>query len=115
MSTFSLEDFYLQQVHDSLKKNKYSSSSWERIREKSSTWSCYIYSENEFIGKLVFTFRFDFNNERLIPLIVDIDFDTQKNYKMAAAQPPFSIYAKIIGEDLDISDPRLEVEKIYYG
>ena len=48
-------------------------------------------------------------------IVIDIDFDTQKNYKLAAAQPPFSIYAKIIGEDLDISDPRLEVEKIYYA
>tara|TARA_Y100000310_G_scaffold222421_1_gene224134 strand:- start:2471 stop:4111 length:1641 start_codon:yes stop_codon:yes gene_type:complete len=48
-------------------------------------------------------------------IVVDIDFDTQKNYKLAAAQPPFSIYAKIIGEDLDISDPRLEAQKIYYA
>ena len=48
-------------------------------------------------------------------VVIDIDFDTQKNYKLAAGQPPFSIYAKIIGEDLDVDDPRLEVEKIYYA
>ena len=76
MSTYSLEDFYLQQVHDNLKRNKFTSSSWERIQEKSSTWKCYIYYETKFIGKLMFTFRFDFNNSRLIPLIVDIDLDT---------------------------------------
>ena len=32
--------------------------------------------DNEFIGKLIFTFRPDFNSSRLIPLMVDIDFDT---------------------------------------
>ena len=48
-------------------------------------------------------------------IVIDIDFDTQKNYKLAAAQPPFSIFAKIIGEDLDIEDPNLQVEKIYYA
>ena len=76
MSTYSLEDFYLQQVANTLKKNKYSCSLWERSQEKSSTWSCYVYFDNQFVGKLIFNFRFDFNNERLIPLIVDIDLDT---------------------------------------
>ena len=50
---------------------------WERIQEKSSTWTCYTYSDNEFVGKLIFTFNYDYNNERLIPLMLDIDFDTQ--------------------------------------
>ena len=76
MSTFSLEDFYLNQIRNALNKNRYSSSSWERIQEKSSTWMCYIYSENEFIGKLTFNFKNDFSKDRLIPLKVDIDFDT---------------------------------------
>lgn len=76
MSTYSLEEFYLDQVNKTLKKSKYTSSTWERIQEKSSTWLCYVYNENEFIGKLTFTFRPDFNSSRLIPLMVDIDFDT---------------------------------------
>ena len=48
-------------------------------------------------------------------IVIDIEFDTQKNYKLAAGQPPFSIYAKIIGEDLDVDNPNLEIEKIYYA
>ena len=48
-------------------------------------------------------------------IVIDIDFNITKNYKMAAGQPPFSIYAKIIGEDLDINRPDLEVEQIYYS
>ena len=35
-------------------------------------------------------------------IVIDIDFNVNKNYRLAAAQPPFSIYAKIIGEDLDV-------------
>ena len=48
-------------------------------------------------------------------IVIDIDFDTTKNYKLAADQPPFSIYAKIIGEDLDTADPSRDVEKIFYS
>ena len=48
-------------------------------------------------------------------IVIDIDFNVNKNYKLAAAQPPFSIYAKIIGEDLDVPHPELEVEKIFYA
>ena len=48
-------------------------------------------------------------------IVIDIDFQINKNYKLAAAQPPFSIYAKIIGEDLDVDHPDLEVQKIYYS
>ena len=48
-------------------------------------------------------------------IVIDVDFDIAKNYKNAAGQPPFSIYAKIIGEDLDVDKPDLEVEKIYYS
>ena len=36
MSTYSLEDFYLQQVSENLIKNKFSCSQWERSQEKSS-------------------------------------------------------------------------------
>ena len=48
-------------------------------------------------------------------IVIDIDFDVDKNYKLAANQPPFSIYAKIIGEDLDIGQPDLQAQKIYYS
>ena len=30
-------------------------------------------------------------------IVIDIDFNVMKNYRLAAAEPPFSIYAKIIG------------------
>lgn len=77
MSTYSLEDFYLQQVHENIKKNKINFSSWEREQEKASTWLCYIYNDTQFLGKLIFTFTPNFDKSRLIPLIVNIDFDTQ--------------------------------------
>ena len=48
-------------------------------------------------------------------IVIDIDFQVDKNYKLAADQPPFSIYAKIIGEDLDVARPDLAVQKIYYS
>ena len=48
-------------------------------------------------------------------IVIDIDFDVDKNYKLAAEQPAFSIYAKIIGEDLDVERPDLQVQKIYYS
>jgi len=48
-------------------------------------------------------------------IVIDIDFQVDKNYKLAEAQPPFSIYAKIIGEDLDVARPDLAVQKIYYS
>ena len=48
-------------------------------------------------------------------IVIDIDFDVTKNYKLAANQPPFSIYAKIIGEDLDTANPELDVEEIFYS
>jgi len=48
-------------------------------------------------------------------IVIDIDFKVDKNYKIAEAQPPFSIYAKIIGEDLDTERPELDVQKIYYS
>ena len=56
------------------------------------------------------------NDQQLIQrgIVIDIDFDIGKNYRLAAAQPPFSIYAKIIGEDLDVEDPTLEAQKIFY-
>ena len=48
-------------------------------------------------------------------IVIDVDFDIVKNYKNAEGQPPFSIYAKMIGEDLDVDKPDLEIEKIYYS
>ena len=48
-------------------------------------------------------------------IVIDIDFNRGKNYKLASVEPPFSIYAKIIGEDIDVTDPELEIEKIYYA
>ena len=48
-------------------------------------------------------------------IVIDIDFQIDKNYKLAEFQPPFSIYAKIIGEDLDVDNPNLEVQKLYYS
>jgi hypothetical protein len=76
MSTYSLEDFYLQQVSENLIKNKFSCSQWERSQEKSSTWFCYVYQDSQFVGKMWFNFIPDFNANRLIPLKVDIDLDT---------------------------------------
>jgi len=48
-------------------------------------------------------------------IVIDIDFDVDKNYKLSADQSTFSIYAKIIGEDLDVERPDLQVQKIYYS
>ena len=48
-------------------------------------------------------------------IVIDIDFEVDKNYKLAADQPTFSIYAKIIGEDLDVEHPDLSVQKIFYS
>ena len=48
-------------------------------------------------------------------IVIDIDFNITKNYKRAAQEPPFIIYAKIIGEDLDVDHPELQVEKIFYS
>ena len=48
-------------------------------------------------------------------IVIDIDFNITKNYRLAAAEPPFSIYAKIIGEDLDVGDPTTQAEKIFYS
>ena len=48
-------------------------------------------------------------------IVIDIDFDIDKNYKLANEQPPFSIYAKIIGEDLDTPHPEYAAEKIFFS
>ena len=47
-------------------------------------------------------------------IVIEVDFNNIKNYKLAAAIPPFSVYAKIIGEDLDVAQPQLQTEKIYF-
>ena len=48
-------------------------------------------------------------------IVIDIDFDIDKNYKLSNEQAPFSIYAKIIGEDLDTPHPEYAAEKIYFS
>ena len=48
-------------------------------------------------------------------IVIEVDFNNKKNYKVAAAEAPFSVYAKIIGEDLDATDPHLQKEKIFYA
>ena len=48
-------------------------------------------------------------------IVIEVDFNTTKNYKFAVGEPPFSIYAKIIGEDLDVNNPHLQTEKIFYA
>ena len=48
-------------------------------------------------------------------IVIEVDFNNQKNYKLAAAIAPFSVYAKIIGEDLDVAQPQLQTEKIFYA
>ena len=57
------------------------------------------------------------NDQQLIQrgIVIEIDFDIGKNYRLASAEPPFSIYAKVIGEDLDVDDPTLEIQKIFYS
>ena len=48
-------------------------------------------------------------------IVIEVDFNNTKNYKLAAAEAPFSVYAKIIGEDIDVDNPHLQVEKIFYA
>ena len=48
-------------------------------------------------------------------IVIEVDFNNRKNYKLAAAVAPFSVYAKIIGEDLDVARPQLQTEKIFYA
>ena len=48
-------------------------------------------------------------------IVIDIDFERGKNYRLSSVEPPFSIYAKIIGEDIDVTEPESEVEKIFYA
>ena len=48
-------------------------------------------------------------------IVIEVDFNNRKNYKFAAAVPPFSVYAKIIGQDLDVDQPQLQTEKIFFA
>ena len=48
-------------------------------------------------------------------IVIEVDFNNRKNYKLAAAVPPFSVYAKIIGEGLDVAQPQLQTEKIFFA
>ena len=48
-------------------------------------------------------------------IVIEVDFNNEKNYKLAAAVAPFSVYAKIIGEGLDVAQPQLQTEKIFFA
>ena len=47
-------------------------------------------------------------------IVIEIDFTVIKPTTTAALDPPFSIYAKIIGLDEDSPDPELDSNRIYY-
>ena len=76
-SNFSYEDFILSQVHSSLKKVNYISSSWERVIEKSSSWKCFIYNNHqEFICTITMNFKTNFDKTKLIPIELDVIVDS---------------------------------------
>jgi len=47
-------------------------------------------------------------------VVIDINFKTTSNYLQAAMNPPFSVYAKLIGYDDDTDSPEYKIEKTYY-
>jgi len=47
-------------------------------------------------------------------VVIDINFKTTSNYLQAALNPPFSVYAKLIGYDDDTDVPEHQIEKTYY-
>ena len=47
-------------------------------------------------------------------IVIDINFKTTSNYLQAAMNPPFSVYAKLIGIDDDTDVPEYQIEKTYY-
>ena len=47
-------------------------------------------------------------------IVIEIDFTAIKPTTTAAIEPPFSIYAKIIGLDEDSANPQLESDRVYY-
>ena len=47
-------------------------------------------------------------------VVIDINFKTTSTYLQAAMNPPFSVYAKLIGIDDDTDSPEYQIEKTYY-
>ena len=47
-------------------------------------------------------------------IVIEVDFKVYKSVTSSSVQPPFSIYAKIIGLDESTSFPEREVDKIWY-
>ena len=47
-------------------------------------------------------------------VVIEVDFLTNKNTSSASINPPFSVYAKIIGLDDDTSFPEAETNKVFY-
>ena len=47
-------------------------------------------------------------------VVIDINFKTTSNYLQAAMNPPFSVYAKLIGIDDDTQSPEYQIDKTYY-
>ena len=47
-------------------------------------------------------------------VVIDINFNLNESTTSAAFNPPFSVYAKIIGESLDEDDPEASGNRIYY-
>jgi len=47
-------------------------------------------------------------------VVIDVNFNLNESTTSAAFNPPFSVYAKIIGESLDEPDPEASGNRIYY-
>ena len=47
-------------------------------------------------------------------VVIDVNFEVSKSTISAALLPPFSVYAKIIGQDGSSADPLEETERTYY-
>jgi len=47
-------------------------------------------------------------------VVIDVNFKRNTPTTSAAINPPFSVYAKIIGVDDDIADPLIDPNRIYY-
>tara|TARA_B100000424_G_scaffold268878_1_gene264636 strand:+ start:2536 stop:4344 length:1809 start_codon:yes stop_codon:yes gene_type:complete len=47
-------------------------------------------------------------------IVIEVDFTIYKSVTSSSVQPPFSVYAKIIGLDDSTAFPEREIDKIYY-
>ena len=47
-------------------------------------------------------------------VVIDVNFKTTSTYLQAAMNPPFSVYAKLIGIDDDTESPEYQIDKTYY-